>query len=400
MIARDNERTIGAALEVIRRYVDDIVVVDTGSTDRTPEIASSLGARVFHFEWCDDFSAARNESIRHAIGQWIFWMDTDDTIDRENAGKIREVLSDELPATVLGFLMKVRCPTTDENGNAGFIEVDQVKLFRNLPQLRFEFRIHEQILMSIRRAGGTTPWTDIFVVHSNADNSPEGRARKIDRDLRILQLDHREKPDHPFVLFNLAMTLAEAGRHEESLNYLWHSIGRSGDDDSHLRKTYALLVSTYRHLGRHTTAWEACFKGLKHFPDDPELRFRQATMLRDFGNLPDAARAFEDLLALQNGRHLSSVDRSIKGYRARHNLASIYAELGELPKAEGLWRQVIREAPTFHPAFRALGETLLRQGKIDEARQLTEQIQTQTAARGLARDAVLLRADAGAIRDH
>jgi glycosyltransferase involved in cell wall biosynthesis len=92
MIARDNERTIGAALETIRKYVDDIVVVDTGSKDRTPEIAAELGARVFHFEWCDDFSAARNESIRHALGEWVFWMDTDDVIDEENAGKIRELV--------------------------------------------------------------------------------------------------------------------------------------------------------------------------------------------------------------------------------------------------------------------------------------------------------------------
>ena len=70
MIARDNERTIGAALESIRPHVGEMIVLDTGSKDRTPEIAASLGARVFHFPWCDDFSAARNESIRHARGQW------------------------------------------------------------------------------------------------------------------------------------------------------------------------------------------------------------------------------------------------------------------------------------------------------------------------------------------
>src|SRR5206468_9247197 len=110
MIARDNERTIGAALEVIRRHVHDIVVVDTGSKDRTPEIAASLGARVFHFEWCDDFSAARNESIRHALGQWIFWMDTDDSIDDENARKIPTLIRGEMASNILGFLMKVRCP--------------------------------------------------------------------------------------------------------------------------------------------------------------------------------------------------------------------------------------------------------------------------------------------------
>jgi glycosyltransferase involved in cell wall biosynthesis len=165
---------------------------------------------VFYFEWCDYFSAARNESIRHALGQWSFWMDTDDIIDAENARKIRELVLRGGPPTVLGFLMKVRCPGSGADGEPGYIEVDQVKLFRNLPHLRFEFRIHEQNLMSIRRAGGTAPWTDISVVHANADNSSEGKAKNIERDLRILALDWQEHPDHP--LFDLGMTLAEAGR--------------------------------------------------------------------------------------------------------------------------------------------------------------------------------------------
>jgi glycosyltransferase involved in cell wall biosynthesis len=338
MIARDNEKTIGAALEVIRKYVDDMVVIDTGSTDRTPEIAASLGARVFHFPWCDDFSAARNESIRHALGQWVFWMDTDDVIDDENAGKVRElaeqtVIGDrssvigkhQSSPPVLGYLMKVRCPGSGDDGEAGFIEVDQVKLFRNLPSIRFECRIHEQVLMAIRRAGGTVAWTELFIVHANADNSPEGRAKKLQRDLRILQLERQERPDHPFTLFNFGMTLAEACRHEEAIGFLWQSIGRACDDESHLRKAFAFLVSNYRRLGRHVTAWETCLKSLKQFPDDAELRFRQASTLRDFGNLPDAARAFEDLLVLQNGRHMSSVDRGLKGYRAHHHLAGIYA---------------------------------------------------------------------------
>ena len=390
MIARDNERTIGPALEVIRNYVDDIVVVDTGSKDRTPEIAASLGARLFHFEWCDDFSAARNESIRHALGQWIFWMDTDDVIDDENARKVREIVSHDVPPNVMGFLMKVRCPGTAENGNADYVEVDQVKLFRNVPEHQFEWRIHEQILAAIRRAGGKVEWTDVFVTHANADQSPEGRARKQERDLRILELENRERPDHPFTLFNLGMTYADAGRHEEAVGHLWQSIGRAGDEDSHLRKCYALLVVSYRQLGRHTTALETCNKGLKHYPCDVELRFRQASLLHHFGQLPETARAYEELLALPETRHLSSVDRGLKGYRARHNLADVYAALGDLAKAEALFRHVIEEAPHFQPARLGLGKVLLRQNKTDEVLEFADGIQSNNGSR----EARLLRADA------
>ena len=60
-----------------------MVIVDTGSVDETPRIVESFGGRLFHFPWCDDFSAARNESLRHARGDWLFWMDSDDTIPPE-----------------------------------------------------------------------------------------------------------------------------------------------------------------------------------------------------------------------------------------------------------------------------------------------------------------------------
>ena len=83
MIVRDSARTLPACLESIRPWVDEMVIVDTGSVDETPRIVESFGGRLFHFPWCDDFSAARNESLRHARGDWLFWMDSDDTIPPE-----------------------------------------------------------------------------------------------------------------------------------------------------------------------------------------------------------------------------------------------------------------------------------------------------------------------------
>src|SRR5205823_1637832 len=76
MIVRDNARAIRPCLESIRPWVDEMVVVDTGSTDETPRIVEAFGGRLSHFAWCDDFAAARNESLQHARGDWIFWMDS------------------------------------------------------------------------------------------------------------------------------------------------------------------------------------------------------------------------------------------------------------------------------------------------------------------------------------
>jgi len=183
LICRDNERTIRPCLESIRPWVDEMVVVDTGSTDQTPQIATELGARLYHFAWCDDFAAARNESLRHARGQWLFWMDSDDTIVEENGRKLRELAYRLHGPRTLGFVMQVQCP----GERAGDVTVvDHVKMFRNHAEIRFEFRLHEQVLPSIRELGGEVQWTDISVIHSGADRTLAGRRRKYERDLRIL----------------------------------------------------------------------------------------------------------------------------------------------------------------------------------------------------------------------
>ena len=116
MIVRDSSRTLPSCLESIRPWVDEMVVVDTGSVDETPAIVESFGGRLFHFSWCDDFSAARNESLRHAQGEWIFWMDSDDTIPPECGRKLRRVVLQNSPSHLLAYVAQVHCPGGGENG--------------------------------------------------------------------------------------------------------------------------------------------------------------------------------------------------------------------------------------------------------------------------------------------
>ena len=88
-------KTLPACLESIRPWVDEMIIVDTGSVDETPRIVESFGGKLYHFPWCDDFSAARNESLRHAKGDWLFWMDSDDTIPPECGRGLRELVENQ-----------------------------------------------------------------------------------------------------------------------------------------------------------------------------------------------------------------------------------------------------------------------------------------------------------------
>jgi len=367
LIVRDNENTIRPCLESIKPWVDEIVVVDTGSKDQTAQICEEMGARVFHWPWRDDFSAARNESIDHARGEWIFWMDSDDTIPEHCGKQLRELADSAHTENVLGYVAQVHCPGMD---SMDITAVDHVKLFRNHSDLRFEFRIHEQIIPSIRRAGGEVAWTDLYVVHSGSDQTEKGRAGKLVRDFRLLEKELADRLNHPFVLFNLGMTHADAKQFESAVEYLVRCIDVTGPEESHLCKTYALLVNALSQLNRNEQAWEVVNNGLKLFPEDKELMFRQALLQHHFGYFSDSEQTYLRILSEQTDRKFASVDQGISNFKARHNLAVVYEDAGRHQEAEQQWRIIIKQYPEYIPAWRGLGENLLTQNKNEELSEL------------------------------
>lgn len=369
MIARDEETNIRECLESIKPHVDEMIVVDTGSKDRTIEIARQCGARVETFPWCDDFSAARNESLKYAQYPWIFWMDADDRIPLECGKSLRE-LTQQAKADVFGFTVQVRCLPREAH-DGGFEAVDHVKLIRNDPRLRFEFHIHEQILPSIRGVGGEVVHTDLYVVHAGYDTTEEGQARKRERDERLLLLDLKDHPQHPFVLFNAGMTAYHTGDPERAIPLLEDSIQFSGPTDSQLRKAYALLCGAYRRTGREQEAVQVCDRGLQCCPDDPELLFNRGLCLHSLGRLQEAVSSYKQILEGGATRaQLGSVDTGILGFKSRHNLGAIYLDMGLPSEAEEQFRLAVTESPEFLDAWLVLVELLARRGEVATAQSL------------------------------
>jgi hypothetical protein len=108
LIARNEADNIPACLASVKDLADDLVVVDTGSTDDTRAVAAALGARVFDFPWCDSFAAARTEALRHACHPWVLWMDGDEAFDEPNRDKLRSLLAGLRDDGNTAFVMQQR----------------------------------------------------------------------------------------------------------------------------------------------------------------------------------------------------------------------------------------------------------------------------------------------------
>jgi tetratricopeptide (TPR) repeat protein len=383
LIVKDEAHNLPDCLAPLHGLVDEIVVIDTGSTDGTADIARRLGARVFPFTWVDSFAAARNESLCHATGTWVFWLDADDRLDGDNRDRLAALLQ-ALPTENVGFVMKCLClpdPVTRRSTT-----VDHVRLFRRHPALRWRYRVHEQILPGLRELGGTVRWSDV-VIHHTGYQDPALRQRKLERDFRLLSLDYQEHPGDPFVLFNLGMILHEWRRFAEALPYLTESLARSHPGDSIVRKLYALVVQCQRQLGRLDEALATCRAGRQHYPRDAELLFHESVVLKALGEATASEGCLLDLLYMQEGEHFASVNPALRSL-ARHNLAVLCREQGRDGEAESHWQAAVADKPEQAMCWVGLAELYLSQRRWAEFEQALGWVQRD----GGGTDAAVLRA--------
>ena len=258
------------------------------------------------------------------------------------------------------FVMTCRCTSGRDDGT--ITEVQHVRLFRNHPQLRWEHRIHEQILPAIRRLGGVPRFTDVVVEHVGYQD-PDLRVCKRERDLRLLLLEQAEQPDHPFTLFNLGMTYLDLKRSAEALELLQRSLDRSAPADSIVRKLYYMIVQCHRQMGQSSDALAACRKGQAVYPLDAELLAQEALLLNEQNDLAGAEQCYLKLLNERESPHISSVPVGLNGYLTRHNLALICQRQGRSADAELHWRAAIVDRPEFESAWLGLEDLFALKGR-------------------------------------
>ncbi len=355
MIVKNEEHNLPACLGSIRDLVDEMIVVDTGSTDRTREIAARFGARVHDFAWVDDFSAARNESKRLATGEWIFWLDADEHLDEENRQKLR-VLFAGLKDENAAFVVKLHSPKS--NGSA--VRVNYVRIFRNHPLVCWENRIHEQIMPSLQRLGAKLHWTEVVIEHSGYQDQSVLDV-KWQRNLALLEREVQERPDQVLSLYYLGLARLEQDRPADALLLLQRCLDKGQAGENTARNVHVLLARCHRRLNQPEEALRVCQTGRKTFPTDPELLFVEAELRTERGEHAEAEQCLRALLQSQDAEYFGVVDAGLRSHKARHNLALALMRQGKHQEAEAEWQTALQECPGFVPAWVALGELYLTQ---------------------------------------
>ncbi|MGB7566786.1 MAG: glycosyltransferase [Chitinivibrionales bacterium] len=212
MIVKNEAQVLGRCLESCRDIADEIVVVDTGSTDATVKIAEAQGARVFASEWKNDFSYSRNISLRNASCAWILWLDADDVVPSQSV-PIINALKKGAPDRVFGFVVRNQKP-----GNTGS-EFVQARMFPNDSRICFERRIHEQMMLSALRIGLKLVETRAVVEHHGYAD-PESLNQKALRNIGLLLEEYRQSGPDPVMAVEIADSYLITGDDAEA--GLWY----------------------------------------------------------------------------------------------------------------------------------------------------------------------------------
>jgi len=266
MIAKNEEKNIPTSIGTIKDCVDEIILVDTGSTDNTVEIAKSFGAKVYHYQWNDDFASARNEALEHATKDWILVLDADDEMKKEDIEKLRLLLKD-IDEDYMGIALPIRSKTIGNEEVINYL----VRVFRNRKDIRFKRRIHEVVDYSIHNLGGKLlRLTDIFIEHRGYED-PDTLNAKIERNAKILEEEYKDNPDDPTILKYLADTYSRLGDIEKSIDFYNRAIELSGDDLRYKHSKVNSLLSISRIYISMNEIEKAEPYALKSIDEDPNF---------------------------------------------------------------------------------------------------------------------------------
>lgn len=361
LIVKNEEDNLDACLDSLSGIVDEIVVVDTGSSDRSEEIARNHGAKVGRFEWCEDFSAARNHSIDLATGDWILWIDADERLTQDSKRSIFNAVS---RPHLGGFNIEIiNYVGNDETQD--ILNHWPCRLFRNMTNVRFEGRIHEQISPSLRKQGFPIATLEgATLLHYGYRKEAMDAKGKQERTIRMLKREVAENPDDSFQLFNLGNAYYVAEDWENSERYISTCLGGIPQYSDYGQLAYQSLAFCQIFQDNPDGALTTCENSEKAGFGGQLIEYAKAFAFREQDKLDEA------ILCAVNAQNIplklnETGDRTIAKYKAKFLEAQLLFAKEKFELSEIATREVIETTPSFVPAWFLLIATLECQGKAD-----------------------------------
>ncbi len=336
LIVRDGGRSLDECLSSIEGHVDEIVVLDTGSRDESLAIAAKHGARLFSFPWTGDFSAARNEALERATGDWILAIDADEILRPIPREEVRTLLSNPGIIACHTWL----CP------KAGWTAMRLMRLFRKHPWVRYRGAIHEDIGAGVQKrlAAGDGEIGQSGIVFDHRGFDGDQQAKHL-RNIPLLLQELQRDPDQAWHRQHLAHCYYELGRKSEAQTLWGENVRRlRGKGKLSLLDSLSHVALIQLMLDQGRDVRSALEEAKASFPESPDLTWLQGRERMSRGRFEEAIPCFERLIrwgqSKDYDRSISYEDRIFDAY-AYEALALCHFRLSRFQDA-GRYFEIVR----------------------------------------------------------
>lgn len=330
MIVKNEEDNLDRCLKSSKGIADEIIIVDTGSTDSTIEIAKKYTDKVYFFEWIYDFSAARNFSISKATGDWILILDADDEVSSKSKYKIRELASNYSVDVYLFNTLNVM----DENNKDNIIINQNPRLFQNKPGYKYEGEVHNQLISVIQRVNPhmVMKFVPIDIYHYGYLNSNIVKQKKRERNMKILRTQLEKRPNDPFVHYNIANEYFALNNKKEAYNHYLFAYNRVKPSAAFYPRLIIRMLLCCMDLGLYDDIHIYSNKALKYYPNFTDIYYINGIIAHIIGRPTAAVRAFEKAIEIGEPPPFLAYFKGSGNYKSLENLYKIYFEFEDYEK--------------------------------------------------------------------
>lgn len=357
MIVKNEEAALPRTLASVKDVVDEMVVLDTGSRDRTCEIAREFGARVYHFEWGDDFAAARNECLKYATGDWILVLDADEVLVPEIVPHIKQGIQGDRTLVINLIRQEIGASQSPYSLVS--------RLFRHRHDIRFSRPYHAMVDDSVAEILQREPeWkivalADVAILHSGYQQDAIATKNKFQKAQVAMERYITYYPNDAYACSKLGALYVESGLIQRGIDLLTKGLTIVPIDDSIIYELNYHLGIAYRHQQQFVKAKE-------HYQAAINTNVFPAIKLGAYNNLGNLLKDEGDLTSAQMAYKAAlKIDPTFA--TGHYNLGLTLKAAGNLTDAIAYYRQAIKIDPEYAEAHQNLAVALLKIGKMPES---------------------------------